>query len=118
MWMRALLALIIAGCPLTVRGEQASASVFDSSSGRPISGATVTLSREDGTVVEVETDSAGQAKLPELEPGAYRLHVEKSGYFGATVTLSREDGTVVEFETDSAGQAKLPELEPGAYRLH
>src|ERR1017187_8718987 len=81
MWMRALLALIIAGCPLTVRGEQASASVFDSSSGRPISGATVTLSREDGTVVEVETDSAGQAKLPELEPGAYRLHVEKSGYF-------------------------------------
>jgi hypothetical protein len=80
MWLRALLTLIIAGSSLTLRGDQGSASVFDSNSGRPIPGAAVLLSQEDGTVLEAETDSEGQAVFPELRPGAYWLRVEKPGY--------------------------------------
>ncbi len=80
MWPRALLTLIIAACSLSLRADQASTSVLDSSSGRPIAEAAVLLSREDGTVVEAETDSEGQATFPELGPGAYWIRAEKPGY--------------------------------------
>lgn len=80
MWTRALLTLIIAGCTLTLRGDQGSASVFDCGSGRAISGAAVLLSREDGTALEAETDSEGYATFLGLRPGAYRFRAEKPGY--------------------------------------
>jgi hypothetical protein len=82
MRIHALLALIITGCALTLFGGQSSPSVcvIDSSSGRPIPGAAVLLSREDGTVLETETGSEGQAAFPGLRPGAYWIRAEKPGY--------------------------------------
>ena len=79
-WPRALLPLLLAGCSLTLRADQLPVSVFDLNSGRPVSEATVVLSREDGTVLEAETDSEGQAAFPELRPGAYWVRAEKTGY--------------------------------------
>jgi len=82
---RRLLALIvaviaIAGCSPSARGDQGSASVFDSSSGRPVSGAAVLLLRQDGTALEAETDSEGRAVFAGLRPGAYSVRVEKPEY--------------------------------------
>jgi hypothetical protein len=79
-WPHALLPLLLAGCSLALSADRLSVSVFDVNSGRPVSEATVVLSREDGTVLEVETDSEGQAVLPELRPGAYWVRAEKAGY--------------------------------------
>jgi hypothetical protein len=77
---RAVLALLVAGCSPTLRGDQVSVSVFDSSSGRPLSGATVLVAGEDGPAAEADTDAEGKAAFAGLRPGAYWLRVEKSGY--------------------------------------
>jgi hypothetical protein len=98
-----VIALLVAGCSLPLRGAQVSASVFDSSSGRPVAGATVQLSRDDGPVAAAETDAQGQAAFPGLRAGVYSLHVEKTGYVDLFDPGGRGRSAVV----SSANQAPI-----------
>lgn len=54
--------------------------VSDSTSAKPINAVTVTLSRPDGDSFEAETDPQGRATFPELAPGTWRLHAERTSY--------------------------------------
>jgi hypothetical protein len=67
---------------LTLAGARlyGQASVFDSSSNKPIEEATVTVLRSGEGLGESETDSKGMANLPDLPPGTYRIRAEKLGY--------------------------------------
>jgi hypothetical protein len=78
--LRAFSALVLLACVGTVRSEQVLVLVSDSSSGLPVSGATVSLERNGKSVAEAETDSEGRAAFSGLAPGNHVLRVEKSGY--------------------------------------
>lgn len=80
MWRRVLVSLLCAGCGLAHAGDQYFTQVFDVNSGRPISGAVVSLTPQDGAALEVETDAEGLAAFPEQKAGAYWLRAEKPGY--------------------------------------
>jgi 5-hydroxyisourate hydrolase-like protein (transthyretin family) len=55
-------------------------TVLDSSSSKPLAEATVTITRGEETLSEVETNDHGEAALPDLAAGSYRIKVEKAGY--------------------------------------
>ncbi len=53
--------------------------------GQPLGGATVTLVRGNGTVVDSgRTDMAGKAQFLAVDPGTYTLKVAATGYYGAS----------------------------------
>lgn len=79
-WIRVVPALLLLGCGQTLRPAQIHVQVSDSSSGLAVSGATVSLTRNGRSLVEVETDPKGQAAFSSLLPGSYRLRAGKPGY--------------------------------------
>jgi hypothetical protein len=76
--IRTLAALAI--CTFPIMAADLAVRVSDSTSGKPVDGATVTLWRADGDSLEAETDSQGRAPFSELPPGTWRLHAAKASY--------------------------------------
>jgi protocatechuate 3,4-dioxygenase beta subunit len=74
---------LFAAAPVLVMGACLAASptalFVDRDSGGPVPGVVVTLSAGTGSW-QFETDAGGSATLSNLEPGIYRLRIEKPGY--------------------------------------
>lgn len=89
MCFRVLLLLFASGCSLVIRAEQVLATVFDSGSGHPIAGVTLSLSNDGIPVAKAETDQSGRAAFREVRPGVYLLNVEALGYVDLLDALRR-----------------------------
>src|SRR5213593_3064077 len=96
---RVLLGLAAAACPAgpvaaapRVDGD-VGGSVVDSTSGTPLSGGEVRLTRAGSTVAVATTDAFGRYVIHNLPAGAYRVEVRYLGYRALTrdVTVQGED---------------------------
>jgi hypothetical protein len=65
-------------------GGQLNVSVLDEI-GHPLSGAVVVVQQNGKTVSQAKTAASGGAVLTHLAPGAYKIQVEKQGFYTATV---------------------------------
>jgi len=99
---RVLLGLAAAACPAgpvaaapRVDGD-VGGSVVDSTSGTPLSGGEVRLTRAGSTVAVATTDAFGRYVIHNLPAGAYRVEVRYLGYRALTrdVTVGPGDETV------------------------
>ena len=63
----------------------------------PVSGATVTLSKNDDVVATGTTGSAGGCTLSNVEDGSYTIKVVKDGFvdYTDTVTTSEDNASIV-----------------------
>lgn len=75
-------------------------TLLDANSRTPLAQGVVTLLREDSTVAQVSTDTAGAFSLSIPRRGAYRLRAEQPGYRTATspaLGIGAQDTVEVEF---------------------
>lgn len=68
-----------------------SGEVWDPAADLIIENAKVTLSAEDGTVLETQTDGFGDFWFRHLAAGTYRLSIEASGFEGVEKTIELEE---------------------------
>jgi hypothetical protein len=81
--------------PVSLSGT-ATVTVVDDSG--PVSGASVSVSDDIGTVTSLRTDNAGTASTDRIEQGSYDLVVKKSGYLTnrSTVDVSGDTNSTVQ----------------------
>ncbi|MBU6997127.1 MAG: carboxypeptidase regulatory-like domain-containing protein [Theionarchaea archaeon] len=82
----------------TVPGEEGGGTitytvVLSDLNGDPVSGASVTLSKDNETVGTTTTDTSGRAVIGDLESGTYTVAITASGYSGYSETISLSSST-------------------------
>ncbi len=78
--------------------------VLDAKTGRPIAGATVSVSGQRGTT----TDSAGSFALTNLSPGGYQVNISKTGYLSLQRTVSVNSGETIRLSVSLTAQSAAP----------
>jgi len=64
-------------------------TILDSKNEKPVSGVTVTMTGNDGSILTTQTDSKGNYLFIDLKPNVkYTVGIAKKGYFGDSKTLA------------------------------
>lgn len=86
--------------PLSAQRSVVHANVQDSTTGAPVPAATVSLLDVDGvSLVSAPTDTLGNASLPVLGAGTFRVRAERIGYRSAVsnpLTLGADDSVAIQ----------------------
>jgi 5-hydroxyisourate hydrolase len=85
--------------------------VLDTAAGRPAAGVTVTLERDDGTVLATgATDADGRVRAlgpSRLDPATYRLRFDTAAYLGSRAFFPE---VVIAFRVDGDDHLHVPLL--------
>lgn len=89
------LTLVVLSAPTALAQQRVTGIVADKNSGRPVSGANVTLEGETSTTERTTTtDAEGRFSLSVLTPGFYALTVSTAGFYSERLTFSLAPRTV------------------------
>lgn len=79
--------------PTTTGNASVVGTVIDPSTGLPVSGATVTVTDENGNTKTVTTSDTGYYEIDGLEDGSYTITIAKEGYDTVTETVDVDGET-------------------------
>ncbi len=79
--------------PSTTGNASIYGTVIDPSTGQPVSGATVTVTDEDGNTKTVATSDTGYYEISGLEDEEYDIKISKDGYDTVTETVTADGET-------------------------